>query len=168
MISHLSLSSITHWSLFHLLSVSVKAQEGDAHPLGALPVGSLVNCVEQYKGSGGQVARAAGTTAQVLRKVDGKVIVKMPSKREIIVSEECMATVGRVSNVDHNKRVIGKAGRNRWLGIRPASGWWQRKTGRFGRKIKPTPRAKDCMKPPRVHQEAKPFTVPQFQFSRRF
>lgn len=55
------------------------------------------------------------------------------------VSETCVATVGRVSNIDHNKRIIGKAGRNRWLGIRPSSGLWQRKGGWAGRKIKPLP-----------------------------
>ncbi|MEQ2184546.1 54S ribosomal protein L2 mitochondrial [Goodea atripinnis] len=50
-----------------------------------------------------------------------------------------MVTVGRVSNIDHNKRIIGKAGRNRWLGIRPSSGLWKRKGGWAGRKIKPLP-----------------------------
>lgn len=55
------------------------------------------------------------------------------------VLETCMVTVGRVSNIDHNKRILGKAGRNRWLGNRPSSGLWQRKGGWAGRKIKPLP-----------------------------
>jgi len=73
----------------------------------------------------------------LLRKQDNECVIRLPSKREMIVSSACTATVGRVSNVDHNKRRIGKAGRNRWLGIRPRSGLWHRKTGRHGRKIKP-------------------------------
>lgn len=116
---------------------SVRASEGDAYPLGSLPVGSLVNCVEMYPKEGGFFARAAGVTAQLLRKQEDKCIVRLPSKREICVSNECVATLGRISNMDHSKRIIGKAGRNRWLGIRPKSGKWHRKTGRFGRKIKP-------------------------------
>jgi len=99
-------------------------------------VGTLVNCVEKFPGAGGFIARAAGVTALLMRKQDETVTVRLPSKREIVVSSLCTATVGRVSNVDHNKRVIGKAGRNRWLGIRPHSGRWHRKTGRNGRKIR--------------------------------
>ena len=64
------------------------------------------------------------------------------------VLETCIATVGRVSNVDHNKRVIGKAGRNRWLGKRPNSGLWQRKGGWAGRKIRPLPPMKSYVKLP--------------------
>lgn len=66
------------------------------------------------------------------------------------VLETCIATVGRVSNVDHNKRVIGKAGRNRWLGKRPNSGLWQRKGGWAGRKIRPLPPMKSYVKLPTV------------------
>lgn len=66
------------------------------------------------------------------------------------VLETCMVTVGRVSNVDHNKRVIGKAGRNRWLGIRPSSGLWQRKGGWAGRKIKPLPPMKSYVNRPSI------------------
>ncbi|KAL5014194.1 hypothetical protein ScPMuIL_008464 [Solemya velum] len=107
--------------------IAVKAEEGDAHPLGALPLGTLVHNVELYPGAGGCVSRAAGTCAQLVRKIGDRCIVKMPSKREINLSQECMATVGRVSNVDHNKEQIGSPGRARWLGIRPRSGWWHRK-----------------------------------------
>lgn len=64
------------------------------------------------------------------------------------VLETCMVTVGRVSNVEHNKRVIGKAGRNRWLGIRPSSGLWQRKGGWAGRKIRPLPPMKSFVNLP--------------------
>ena len=86
-------------------------------------------------------------TALLLRKQEGgQCVVRLPSRREVIVSERCTATVGRVSNPDHNKRIMGKAGANRWLGIRPRSGRWHRKTGRSGRKIR-------AIKPPRVYRE---------------
>lgn len=114
----------------------VRPIEGNSHPLGSLPLGTLINCVEQFPGVGGMMARAAGVTAQLVRKQDDLCVVRLPSKREVLLLPTCTATVGRVSNVDHNKRVIGKAGRNRWLGIRPRSGRWHRKTGHAGRKIK--------------------------------
>ena len=98
--------------------------------------------MEKYPGAGGYFARAAGTTAMLLRSQGGMCLLRLPSKLEIEVSAQCTATVGRVSNVDHNKRIIGKAGVNRWLGIRPRSGRWHRKTGRFGRKIHPPKRVK--------------------------
>uniref|UniRef100_A0A3P9JT42 Large ribosomal subunit protein uL2m n=1 Tax=Oryzias latipes TaxID=8090 RepID=A0A3P9JT42_ORYLA len=119
--------------------MAVSANEGDAYPLGALPVGTLVNNLEVQPGRGAEYIRAAGTSGVLLRKVNGTAIVQLPSKQQVQVLETCMVTVGRVSNVDHNKRVIGKAGRNRWLGIRPSSGLWQRKGGWAGRKIKPLP-----------------------------
>ncbi|XP_071810162.1 large ribosomal subunit protein uL2m-like [Asterias amurensis] len=119
--------------------MTVAANEGDAYPLGALPIGCLVHSVEVFEGAGGSYVRAAGTSAQVIRKTGGQVILQLPSKQQISVSEKCMATVGRVSNEDHNKKQIGKAGRNRWLGWRPSSGLWQRKGGWAGRKIHPPP-----------------------------
>ena len=115
----------------------MRAEDGNSYPVGSLPVGTLINNLELYPDGGALVARAAGTTAQIIRKSEDKCIIKLPSKRLISVELHCVATVGRVSNEDHDKRVIGKAGRNRWLGIRPKSGLWKRKTGRFGRKIKP-------------------------------
>ena len=145
--------------LFSLLCASVRAKEGDSYPLASLPLGTLINSVEIYPGQGGLYARAAGVTAQLVRKLeDGTCLVKLPSKREVRVDSTCVATVGRVSNVDHNKRVIGKAGVNRWLGIRPRSGRWHRKTGRFGRKIKgPKPiRVYDVPRLPKA--VAKPYT----------
>lgn len=133
--------------------------EGDVHPLGSLPLGTLICCVEKFPGSGGDIARSAGVSALIARRYDDRVIVRMPSKREIEVSASCTATVGRVSNVDHNKRVIGKAGRNRWLGIRPKSGRWHRKTGRFGRKIKPPRPAVVYAKPPSPKVAEERFSV---------
>ncbi|XP_076142158.1 large ribosomal subunit protein uL2m [Alosa pseudoharengus] len=130
--------------------MAVSAKEGDAHPLGALPVGTLINNLELFPGKGAKAIRAAGTSGVLLRKVSGTAIVQLPSKHQIQVSETCVATVGRVSNIDHNKRIIGKAGRNRWLGIRPSSGLWQRKGGWAGRKIRPLPPMKSYVNLPSV------------------
>ena len=136
---------VSHQSIFiHIkcLPIIVRPNEGDCYPLGALPIGTIVSNVERIPGEGGKVAKAAGTMALLVRKIDGRCIIQMPSKREMNIDERCMATVGRVSNIDHDKRILGKAGANRWLGIRPRSGLWHRKDGRFGRKIKPIKKAK--------------------------
>lgn len=132
----------------HIGRMAVAAQEGDSHPLGALPVGTLINNVESEPGRGAQYIRAAGTCGVLLRKVNGTAIIQLPSKRQMQVLESCTATVGRVSNVNHNQRIIGKAGRNRWLGKRPNSGLWQRKGGWAGRKIRPLPPMKSYVKLP--------------------
>ncbi|XP_024936341.1 39S ribosomal protein L2, mitochondrial [Cephus cinctus] len=118
----------------------VRPAEGDAYPLGALPMGTQVHCVEKYPGAGGCLIHAAGTFGTLMRR-DGndRVILRMPSKREFSLHQNCMATVGRLSNVIHGSTPIGSAQRNRELGNRPRSGLWQRKTGRHGRKIRPPP-----------------------------
>ncbi|KAJ3610546.1 hypothetical protein NHX12_022638 [Muraenolepis orangiensis] len=130
--------------------MAVSANEGDSYPLGALPVGTLVNNLELQPGTGSVFIRAAGTSGLLLRKVNGTAIVQLPSKRQVQVAETCMVTVGRISNIDHNQRIIGKAGRNRWLGIRPSSGLWQRKGGWAGRKIKPLPPMKSYVNLPSI------------------
>ncbi|XP_028325325.1 large ribosomal subunit protein uL2m [Gouania willdenowi] len=130
--------------------MAVSTKEGDAHPLGALPVGTLVNNLETEPGKGAQYIRAAGTSGVLLRKVNGTAIVQLPSKQQVQVLETCVVTVGRVSNIDHNKKIIGKAGKNRWLGIRPSSGLWQRKGGWAGRKIKPLPPMKSYVNRPSI------------------
>jgi len=76
-------------------------------------------------------------SAILLRRQDDQCVIRLPSKREVQVSSQCMATVGRVSNIEHNQRIIGTAGMNRRLGIKQCSGRWHRKTGRSGRKIHP-------------------------------
>ncbi|XP_030838320.1 39S ribosomal protein L2, mitochondrial [Strongylocentrotus purpuratus] len=131
----------------HIGRMTVVANEGDAYPLGALPIGSLVHCVEIYPGEGAIRVRSGGTSAQILRKVGGQVILQLPSKLQISVNERCVATVGRASGDQHNRMVIGKAGRSRWFGRRPSSGLWQRKGGWAGRKIKPLPPIKVYMDP---------------------
>lgn len=127
--------------------MTVVANEGDAYPVGAYPIGSLVHNIEKTPGEGSKLVHSAGTFAQILRKVGGQVILQLPSKRQISISEKCMATYGRLSNPDHNKRDLGKAGRSRWLGIRPKSGWFQRKGGWAGSKIKPLPPMKIYLDP---------------------
>lgn len=119
-----------------LFDSPVRAAEGDAYPVGSLAIGTVVNSLELYPGDGALAAKAAGTQAQIIRKTGEHVILRLPSKYEVAVLPTCMATVGRVSNITHNQKVIGKAGRNRWKGIRPKSGYFQKKTGRFGRKIR--------------------------------
>lgn len=125
----------------------VRANEGDAYPLGCLPLGTIVHCVERIPGKGGAMIHAAGTCGKILiRDEPDRVIVSLPSGDKLSFFETCMATVGRLSNVLHGSTPIGSAQRNRELGNRPRSGLWQRKTGRSGRKIKPPPPIK------KVHQ----------------
>lgn len=118
----------------------VRPSEGDAYPLGALPNGTFVHCVEKYPGLGGFLIHAAGTFGTIMKQDGDRVVVQMPSKKLFSLHETCMATVGRLSNIEHDSTPIGSAQKNRELGNRPRSGLWQRKTGRFGRKIKPPPR----------------------------
>ncbi|CAL7938057.1 unnamed protein product [Xylocopa violacea] len=118
----------------------VRAYEGDCYPIGALPKGTMVNCVEKYPRKGGSLIHAAGTCGLIIKRDgDDRVIVKMPSKKQFSLHETCMATVGRLSNIEHSSTPIGSAQKNRELGNRPRSGLWHRKTGRSGRKIKPVP-----------------------------
>lgn len=96
-----------------------RIKPGDAYPLGKLPIGTVVHNVELKPGKGAQLARAAGTSVQLIRKTEEHAVIQMPSKKEKIVCIDCLATVGRVSNVDHEHEILGKAGRARWLGKRP-------------------------------------------------
>lgn len=114
----------------------VKAVESDAYPLGAMAIGTVVHNIEYWPEEGGRIARAAGTCGTIVKKLNDMVVVRMPSKREICVSKECMATVGRVSKVDQNKVPMGSPNRMRWFGIRPRSGKKHKKTGKHGRKLK--------------------------------
>jgi len=124
----------------HIPRIPVRPNEGDAYPLGALPLGTEVNCVEKYPGLGGFLVHAAGAFATILRKApDNRVVIVTPSKKEFSLPQECMCTVGKLSNAEHSSIPIGSAQKNRELGNRPRSGLWQRKTGRFGRKIRKPP-----------------------------
>jgi large subunit ribosomal protein L2 len=119
--------------------IPVRANEGDAYPLGALPVGTIVHNVEKFPDCNKHFVHAAGCFATIQRKFDDRVVILMPNKREYALLEKCMATVGRLSNVEHSRTPIGSPNRSRELGNRPRSGLWQRKSGRHGRKIKKPP-----------------------------
>jgi len=93
---------------------------GNALPLARIPLGTLVHNIELYPGRGGQMVRSAGTSAQVLAKEGDYVTLRLPSGEVRLVHKECMATIGQVGNVDHGNIKLGKAGRKRWLGWRPA------------------------------------------------
>tara|TARA_R110002020_G_scaffold137434_2_gene306577 strand:+ start:118115 stop:118939 length:825 start_codon:yes stop_codon:yes gene_type:complete len=97
----------------------VQPEIGNALPLGSIPLGTIISCIELRPGQGAVMARSAGTFAQLMAK-DGKfVTVKMPSGETRLILSDCLATVGAVSNSDHQLLVSGKAGRSRWLGRRP-------------------------------------------------
>ena len=97
----------------------VDIKPGNAMPLANMPVGTIVHNVELKKGRGGQLARSAGTYAQLVGKDAGYAQIRLSSGELRLVPGECLATVGAVSNPDHQNIVIGKAGRKRWLGRRP-------------------------------------------------
>jgi large subunit ribosomal protein L2 len=92
---------------------------GNAMPLSAMPVGTIVHNIEFKAGAGGKIARSAGTFAQFVGRDQGYAILRLSSGETRKVRLECMATVGAVSNPDHMNVVIGKAGRNVWKGWRP-------------------------------------------------
>ena len=97
----------------------VAPEVGNAQKLKNMPLGTIVHNIELTPGKGAQMARSAGTYAQVLAKEGKYVTLKMPSGEMRLVLANGMATVGSVSNPDHMNVVLGKAGRNRWLGRRP-------------------------------------------------
>ena len=92
---------------------------GNALKLVDIPVGSTVHNIELVPGKGGQMARAAGTSAQLMAREGGMATLRLPSGEMRMVPEECRATIGQVGNIDHENITIGKAGRSRWLNRRP-------------------------------------------------
>jgi large subunit ribosomal protein L2 len=97
----------------------VDIKPGNAMPLAAIPVGTIVHNVEMKPGAGGKIARAAGQYAQLVGKDAGYAQIKLMSGELRLVRGDCLATVGAVSNPDNSNAQIGKAGRSRWLGRRP-------------------------------------------------
>jgi len=105
-------------------STVIASEEADIKPgntmmLQNIPLGTFVHNIEMRSGKGGQMVRSAGAYAQVLAKEGGQIHLKMPSGEVRKVSALCKATVGQVGNSNHSNITIGKAGRSRWLGIRP-------------------------------------------------
>ena len=98
---------------------SAAPEIGNAMPLSSIPLGTVVSCIELRAGQGAVMARSAGAFAQLLAREGKYATVKLPSGEIRRVLSTCMATIGAVSNSDHQLQVSGKAGRKRWLGIRP-------------------------------------------------
>ncbi len=104
--------------------IVISADEADIKPGNAMqlkniPVGTIIHNVELKQGAGGKLARSAGSYIQLAGKDAGYALIKLRSGEMRMVRSECFATIGAVSNPDHQNRVISKAGRSRWMGIRP-------------------------------------------------
>jgi len=97
----------------------VPIEIGNALPLSSIPLGTSIHNIELIPGRGGQIVRSAGTSAQVVAKEGNFVTLKMPSNEVRMVHSRCYATIGEVGNAEQKNLVLGKAGRKRWLGIRP-------------------------------------------------
>ncbi|WP_227764117.1 50S ribosomal protein L2 [Zhaonella formicivorans] len=98
---------------------NVDIKTGNALPLKSIPVGTIIHNIELKAGKGGQLVRTAGASAQLMAKEGKYGQVRLPSGEVRLISLECKATIGQVGNLDHENITIGKAGRARWLGIRP-------------------------------------------------
>jgi len=92
---------------------------GNCLPLKSIPLGTMLHNVELKPGKGGQIARSAGSSVQLVAREGAYASVKMPSGEIRLINVECRATIGQVGNIDHENVSIGKAGRSRWLGRRP-------------------------------------------------
>jgi large subunit ribosomal protein L2 len=98
---------------------NVDIRPGNALPIANIPVGTLIHNIELQPGKGGQIARSAGTAAQLIGKEGDYAQVRMPSGEVRRIRQACLATIGEVGNLDHSNVKLGKAGRKRHLGIRP-------------------------------------------------
>lgn len=97
----------------------VDVRRGNAMPLSAMPLGTMVHNVELKPGKGGQMVRSAGASAQIMAKEGKYVTLRMPSGEMRMVLATCMATIGQVGNSEQGNLFLGKAGRSRWKGVRP-------------------------------------------------
>ncbi|MGM0366749.1 MAG: 50S ribosomal protein L2 [Actinomycetota bacterium] len=93
---------------------------GNCLPLKNIPVGTIVHNIELKPGKGAEIARSAGGSAQLLAKEEGYANIKLPSSEVRLVNLKCRATIGQIGNIDHEILSLGKAGRKRWLGVRPS------------------------------------------------
>jgi len=96
-----------------------EVRPGNAMPLRGIPIGTMIHNIEMAPQRGGQLVRAAGTSAQVMAKEGDYAHVRLPSGEVRLLRLDCRATIGQVSNLEHDSITLGKAGRSRWLGIRP-------------------------------------------------
>ena len=104
-----------------MAAAHAEIRPGNQLPLTAIPQGTMIHCVELKPGHGAQLVRSAGGSAQLMAREAGYALLRLPSGELRKVREECRATIGDVSNPEHENVSIGKAGRNRWKGIRPQS-----------------------------------------------
>jgi len=93
---------------------------GNSLPIRNIPLGTQVHNIELYPGKGAQIARSAGVSAQLVAKEGPQAQLRLPSGEVRYIQMDCMATIGQVSNAEHANMTLGKAGRRRWLGIRPS------------------------------------------------
>lgn len=98
---------------------NIKPSNGNALPLKNIPIGSVIHNIEMQPGRGGQLVRSAGTSAQLVAKEGAYCTIKLPSGEVRLIHQNCYATIGQLSNVEHSNVNIGKAGRTRYLGKRP-------------------------------------------------
>jgi large subunit ribosomal protein L2 len=94
---------------------------GNALPLTNIPVGTTIHNIEIQPGRGAQLVRSAGVAAQLLGKEGKDAQIRMPSGEVRLINQQCYATIGQVGNIEHDTLIVGKAGRSRWLGIRPVN-----------------------------------------------
>ncbi len=99
---------------------AAEIRPGNSLPIATIPLGTQIHNIELHEGRGGQLVRSAGTSAQLLAKEGEYAHVRLPSGEVRLVRQACMATIGQVGNVDHGNIKLGKAGRRRWRGVRPA------------------------------------------------
>jgi large subunit ribosomal protein L2 len=102
-----------------IASPEADIKPGNALPLKNIPLGTSIHNIELRMGKGGQIVRAAGAMAQLVAKEGDYAQVKLPSGEQRMVNINCWATVGQVGNIDHKNMAVGKAGRKRWMGIKP-------------------------------------------------
>ena len=99
--------------------VNADIKPGNCLPISAIPVGTVIHCIELKPGKGAQMVRSAGNGAQLMAKEGKYAHVRLPSSEMRLVSVDCKATIGQVGNSEHENIKLGKAGRSRWLGRRP-------------------------------------------------
>lgn len=104
---------------FIVAQVDAPLTVGNALPLNKIPLGTEIHNIELNPGAGGKLVRAAGTSAQLVAQIGNLVAIRLPSKELRLISHNCWATIGQVGNSEKINVVLGKAGRSRWLGIRP-------------------------------------------------
>jgi len=101
-------------------STSAEIRPGNTLPMQNIPLGTMLHNIEMQLGRGGQMVRAAGTSAQLMAKEGSHALLRLPSGEMRLIDIRCRATIGQVGNVDHGNIKLGKAGRRRWLGWRPS------------------------------------------------